>query len=322
MNKVKWGVLGCAAFARNRAIPSMLKAPSVELVGVASRSWEKAERFRGDFGLKCAYGSYEEMLSDPQIRAVYIPLPNGLHAEWTIRAAEAGKHVLCEKPFTSNANEAEQVATAAARSGVKVMEAFMWRFHPQHERARKAIENGVIGPLRLIRGAFSFMMSRQPNVRWSPDLAGGSVMDVGCYPISASRFYYQAEPITAFALGQIDPEFGVDIRMGGVLQFPQGLAFIDSSFQLASRGDLEIAGEKGRIYIPKAWLPDEEASLYINGQEEKLPPVDQYTNQFEHFSQCILQDIPPRYGPEDAILQMKVVDAVLRSMRSGQVETV
>lgn len=322
MDKVKWGVLGCAAFARNRAIPSMLKTPSVELIGVASRSLEKAEQFRSDFGLKRAYGSYEEMLADPQIQAIYNPLPNGLHGEWTIKAAEAGKHILCEKPFTSNADEAEKVAAVAARAGVKVMEAFMWRFHPQHERAQKAIQDGQIGPIRLIRGAFSFAMSRQPNVRWSPELAGGSVMDVGCYPISAARFYYQAEPTTAFACGQIDPEFGVDIHMAGVLKFPQGPALIDSSFQLASRGDLEIAGEKGRIYIPKAWLPDEEATLIINGREEKLSPVDQYVNEFEHFSRCILEDIPPRYGPEDAILQMRVIDAVLRSIHSRQVETV
>lgn len=322
MDKVKWGVLGCAAFARNRAIPSMLKTPSVELIGVASRSLEKAEKFRSDFGLKRAYGSYEEMLADPEIQAVYNPLPNGLHGEWTIKAAEAGKHILCEKPFTSDADEAEKVAAVVTRAGVKVMEAFMWRFHPQHECAQKAIQDGEIGPIRLIRGAFTFTMSRQPNVRWSPELAGGSVMDVGCYPISASRFYYQAEPTTAFARGQIDSEFGVDISMAGVLQFSQGVALIDSGFHLPYRGDLEITGEKGRIYIPKSWLPDEEATLVINSQEEKLPPVDQYANEFEHFSRCILQDIPPRYGPEDAILQMKVIDAVLRSIRSGQVETI
>src|SRR5438876_3616528 len=137
MTKVKWGVLGCANFARNRTIPAMLQTPSVELVGVASRSMDKAESFRTEFGLARAYGSYEELLDDPGIQAIYNPLPNGLHAEWMIKTAERGKHTLCEKPFSSNAQEAQQVADAAARTGVKMMEAFMWRFHPQHERAKQ-----------------------------------------------------------------------------------------------------------------------------------------------------------------------------------------
>src|SRR2546422_706489 len=154
MAKVKWGVLGCANFARNRTIPAMLNTPSVALVGVASRSAEKAEQFRADFGLARAYDSYESMLADPEIQAVYNPLPNGLHAEWTIKAAVAGKHTLCEKPFASDAEEARKVADAAARTGAMVMEAFMWRFHPQHDRCRQAIAEGAIGTVRLVRGAF------------------------------------------------------------------------------------------------------------------------------------------------------------------------
>src|SRR5213592_2558633 len=154
MGKVKWGVLGCASFARRRTIPAMLEAPSVELIGVASRSSEKAESFRSQFSLPRAYQSYEELLDDPEIQAIYNPLPNGLHGEWMIRAAEKGKHTLCEKPFTSDAAEAQRVADVAGRTGVKIMEAFMWRFHPQHERARQLIDNGAIGPVKLVRGAF------------------------------------------------------------------------------------------------------------------------------------------------------------------------
>jgi len=322
MAKVKWGVLGCAAFARGRTIPAMLETPSVELVGVASRSAEKAEAFRAEFNLPKAYGSYEEMLDDPEIQAVYNPLPNGLHGEWMIKAAEKGKHTLCEKPFTSDAEEARRVAEAASRTGVKIMEAFMWRFHPQHQRARQAIDDGVIGPVRLVRGAFTFVIARQPNVRLDRSLAGGSVMDVGCYPISGARFYFADEPTTVCARGTIDPEYQVDMSMAGVLEFPQGLALIDCGFHLPFRSDLEIAGDKGTIYIPKAWLPDEEATLILNGQTVKLPPANQYVNEFEHFSQCILQNTPPRYGPDDAIRQMRVVDAVLRSLRSGQPEMV
>jgi predicted dehydrogenase len=322
MARVKWGVLGCANFARKRAIPAMLASPAVELVGAASRSPAKAEGLRAEFNLPRAYGTYEEMLADPQIQAVYIPLPNSLHAEWMIKAAEAGKHSLCEKPFASNAAEARQVAEAASRSGVFVMEAFMWRFHSQHLRARRAIERGEIGPLRLVRGAFSFLIPRKPNVRLIPELAGGSVMDVGCYPISAARFYFGEEPSIAYARGSIDPEFGVDMRMAGVLDFPQGQALIDCSFSLSYRTDLEIVGESGTITIPKPWLPDPETTLTINGITEKLPAENHYVAEFEHLSHCISEGTAPLYGTEDAIRQMKVIDAVRRSMESGRPEAV
>jgi xylose dehydrogenase (NAD/NADP) len=322
MAKVKWAVLGCANFARKRTIPAMLESPSVELVGVASRTLEKAEAFRSEFKLARAYGSYEEMLADPQIQAVYIPLPNGLHAEWMIKAAENGRHCLCEKPFASNAAEARQVAETAKRSGVFVMEAFMWRFHSQHLRARKAIERGEIGPLRLMRASFSFLLPRKPNVRLVPELAGGSVMDVGCYPISAARFYFGEEPSVAYARGSVDPEYGVDMRMAGVLEFPQGEALIDCSYSLPYRTELVIVGESGTITIPKPWLPDPEATVAINSRVERLPAENQYVAEFEHLSNCIVSGTAPLYGLEDAIRQMKVIDAVRRSMESGGPEAV
>lgn len=322
MVKVKWGVLGCANFARRRTIPAMLESPSVELVGVASRTLEKAEAFRSQFNLARAYGSYEEMLADRKIQALYIPLPNGLHAEWMIKAAEAGKHSLCEKPFASNAAEARQVAEAVKRTGVFVMEAFMWRFHSQHLRARKAIERGEIGPLRLVRSAFSFLIPRKPNVRLVPELAGGSVMDIGCYPISAARFYFGDEPSVAYARGSVDAEYGVDMRMAGVLDFSQGQALIDCSFNLPYRTDLEIVGESGTIIIPKPWLPDPETTLIINGRAERPPAENQYVAEFEQLSHSIVSGTAPPYGPEDAIRQMKVVDAVRRSMESGRPEAV
>src|SRR5437867_7355549 len=163
MRKVRWGVLGVSNFAPKRTVPGVLETPTLELLGVASRAAAKAEAFRAEFGLARAYGSYEEMLVDPAIEAVYIPLPNGLHGEWTIRAAERGKHVLCEKPFASSAAEAARVAEAVRRAGVHVMEGFMWRFHPQHLRAREVIESGLIGPVRLVRGAFICPVVRQGN---------------------------------------------------------------------------------------------------------------------------------------------------------------
>jgi len=322
MPKVRWGVLGCANFARKRTIPAMLETPNVELVGVASRSAAKAEAFRAEFGLARAYGSYEEMLADPAIEAVYIPLPNGLHGEWTIRAAERGKHVLCEKPFASSAAEAARVAEAVRRAGVHVMEGFMWRFHPQHLRAREVIESGLIGPVRLVRGAFTFPVERKGNVRLRADLAGGSVMDVGCYPISGARFYFAEEPRRAYARGEIDPECGVDMRMSGMLEFAGGRALIDCAFDLPFRNDLEIVGEKATIRIPRAWLPDEEARLVIDGHAKRLPPSNQYVSEFAHLSRCVREGRPPRYGPDDAVRQMRAVDAVLRSIRTGAPEPV
>ncbi len=322
MKKVRWGVLGCASFAQRRTIPALLESPSVEVAGVASRIMEKAESFREQFKLPRAYGSYEEMLADPSIDAVYIPLPNGLHAEWMIKAFERGKHCLSEKPFASNAAEAKQVAQAAAAKGMYAMEGFMWRLHSQHLRARAVVESGAIGAVRLVRAAFSFLIPEKPNVRLVSDLAGGSVMDVGCYPISAARFYFGAEPSRAFARGRSDSRYPVDMAMSGVLEFPEGTALIDCAFSLPYRTEAEVVGEKGRIFIPKPWLPDPEAVIEIDGKPEKLPPENQYIKQFEHFSNCILTGRKPSYGAEDAVLQMRAIDAVRRSMASGVPESV
>jgi predicted dehydrogenase len=262
------------------------------------------------------------MLQDNRIQAVYIPLPNGLHAEWMIKAAEKGKHSLSEKPFASNSGEAMEVARISSERGVYVMEGFMWRYHPQHLRVRTLIREGAIGRVQLVRSAFSFMMERNPNVRFVPDLAGGSVMDVGCYPISAARYYFEDEPFRAYARGDIDVEFGVDMRMSGILEFPGGRALIDCAFDLPYRTELEIVGDRGTIFVPKAWQPDPESTIVLNGNAEKLPQENHYIRQFEHFSQCILNRTAPQYGPDDAIHQMRVIDAVLRSMRSRNAEGV
>jgi len=322
MSKLRWGVLGCASFAQRRTIPAMLQSPTVDLVGVASRSKEKAESFRSQFNLRRAYGSYEDLLQDPEIEAVYIPLPNGLHAEWTIRSFESGKHCLCEKPFASSAIEAAQVAGIASEKGMFAMEAFMWRLHSQHQRGMEAVISGKVGSVRLVRAAFSYSIARKFNVRLSPELAGGSVLDVGCYPISVARYYFAAEPTSAFSRGDIDPEYNVDMAMSGILDFPAGRALIDCAFTLPYRTELEIVGESGRIFIPKPWLPDPEATIEINGEQERLPPENQYVKQFEYFSNAVLSGRPPLYGPDDAVRQMRVIDAVRRSMSSGTAEAV
>jgi predicted dehydrogenase len=325
MRQVKWGVLSSAAFAKSTAIPAMRMAEGVALTGIASRSREKAEAFAREFGFSKVYGSYEELLADPEIEAIYNPLPNGLHAEWTIKAAQAGKHCLVEKPFAANVAEAQKVAEAARQHETLVMEAFMWRFHPMHQRARQLIRDGAIGPVRFVRSAFTFTLARQPNVRLDPGLAGGGLMDVGCYCISAARFLFGQEPVRVYARAEYDPEYQVDMLACGLLEFAEGWATFDAGLALPYRCDYEVVGSRGRILAPYAFLPGDKAELEIesNGKTEResFYGVNQWSLEFEHFSHSIVEGTPLAYDIEDAIGQQKVIDAVYRSTRSGQPET-
>jgi predicted dehydrogenase len=326
MRKVRWGVLGCAAFAKSTAIPAMQLAEGVELAGIASRTREKAEEFRQAFGFQKAYGSYEEMLADPEIEAVYNPLPNGLHPEWTIKAAQAGKHSLTEKPFARNMAEAQAVAEAARQNGVKVMEAFMWRFHPMHQRVRQLIRDGAIGPLRFVRSAFTFTIARQTNVRLDAELGGGGIMDVGCYCISTARFLFDAEPVRVYARAEFDPEYKVDMLACALLEFENGWSTFNAGFTLPYRCEYEAAGSKGRLIVANAYLPGDSPDLLIeiDGKTEREPfhGINQWQLEFEHLSRSIAEGTPLAYDVEDAIKQQKVIDAVYRSIRSGQPETV
>ncbi len=326
MRKVKWGVLGCAGFAKSTAIPAMALAKNVELTGIASRDLSKAEAFAAEFGFKKSYGSYEAMLADPEIEAVYNPLPNGLHPEWAIKCAQAGKHTIVEKPFAANVQEAESVAAAAEKYGVKIMEAFMWRFHPTHQRARQLIRDGAIGKLTHVKSSFTFEIARSPNVRLDPKMAGGGIMDVGVYCISAARFLFDAEPIKVYASADYDAEFEVDMMAAGMLEFPEGRCTWDAGFTLPFRCNYEAVGTKGSIIAPFAFLPHPDAELIveINGsvETEKFPGFNQWTLEFEHLSQSIIDGSPLAYDSKDAICQQKVVDAVYKSTHSGAVESV
>ncbi len=321
MRKVRWGVLGCANFARNTAIPAMLKSNNVELTAVASRTIGRAEQFQRDFGFDKAYGSYEELLADPDVEAIYDPLPNGMHGEWTIKAAIAGKHSLCEKPFTVSLDEAKAVDAAIKQHGVLAMEAFMWRFHPMHLRVRELIAEGEIGTIRNVRVAFTFSIAREPNVRLSDALAGGGIMDVGCYCISQSRFLFDAEPTSVFAIADYDPEYNVDMLASGILTFPGGRASFDCGFELPFRCEYEVAGSKGRIVCPLSILPGENAEIHVHANNgvrtETFPGFNQYVLEFEHFSRAVAGEETLRYGTEDAIKQQRVIDAVYKSTRLG-----
>jgi predicted dehydrogenase len=248
-----------------------------------------------------------------------------MHAEWTIRAAEAGKHVLCEKPLALTAAEAERMSLAASTAGVWLMEAFMYRFHPQHARARQWVEEGAIGAVRLVRAAFTFFLdpSQKANIRFSKELWGGSLMDVGCYCVNSSRWYFGAEPNAVLASADVSPEFGVDSTLAGILEFPTGRAQIVSSLAMAGQQQVEIVGEKGRIELPQAFLPgsgDARLRLIRGGSVEEavVPGVDQYRLQVEHFSGCVLNGTPPALPPADAIANTRVIGALRLAAADGR----
>jgi D-xylose 1-dehydrogenase (NADP+, D-xylono-1,5-lactone-forming) len=322
MKRVKWGVLGCSGFAQRRSIPAMLQSPSTELLAVASRTAEKAEAFRSAFDLARGYASYDDLLSDPEIEAVHIPLPNSLHAEWTARALKSGKHVLCEKSFSDSVNATREIAQTVKETGLQFMEAFVWRMHPQHELAKALIDEGKIGRVRLMRAAFTFVLNNRPNIRLDRTLGGGAILDAGCYPISAARFYFADEPKQVCMSGSVDPGYDVDMGAAGILEFAEGKAMIDCSFDLPFRTDLEIVGDTGRIYFPRAWQPPEQATFQLNDESIVVKPANHYQRMFEHFSACILDNVPVKFGAEDAVKQVRTVSAVLSSIRSGSKVTV
>lgn len=317
MRQLKWGVLGCSGFARRRSVPAMLLTPSVELIGVASRSKDKAEKFSAQFSLPKTYESYQQLIDDPEIEAVHIPLPNSMHCDWAIAAIEKGKHVLAEKPFATDISQLHKVVEQGKSAGLKVMEAFMWPFHPQHRKAKELIAQGAIGKVRLVRASFTYLLKQNTGIRLDRELGGGSLLDVGCYPVSSARYYFDAEPVSISARGTIHPEHGVDTEIHAFLEFPDGTAIIDCGFHLPYRTDLEVVGETGRIYFPRAWQPHDEATIYLNEEEIVLPPANHYVNLFDHFSTAVLNDSNLQFDGEDAIKQMEVLNAIKEAVETG-----
>jgi predicted dehydrogenase len=332
MKKVVWGVLSTAKIGRERVLPGMLKSNLLEVRAVASRSEPAARAFAAAMGIPRAYGSYEALLADPEIEAVYNPLPNHLHVEWTRKAAEAGKHVLCEKPFSMNAAEAQQLQAVARR--VLIMEAFMVRFHPQWHRARELIRGGEVGPLRVVQMLFSYFNNDPANIRNIADIGGGALYDIGCYAIQAGRFFFEAEPRRAIALVDRDPEFGTDRVASALLDFGSGrhLDFTVST-QLVRYQRTQLCGPQGRIeiQIPVNAPQGAQTRLFLdNGstldgasiRTETLPESDQYELQGEAFSRAIRGEIPLPYGLDDAVQNMRILDALFRSEKSGRWEDV
>jgi D-xylose 1-dehydrogenase (NADP+, D-xylono-1,5-lactone-forming) len=317
--KVRWGFLSTARINR-RLLAAAEKTDAAEVVAVASRDSDRAEAYAVEHGISRSHGSYEALLEDSEVDAVYISLPNSLHVEWSVRALAAGKHVLCEKPLTRSPEEAEYAFEAADRAGRILMEAFMWRHSPQTAKLAQLVEGGVIGELQLVRATFSFPLEGRRNIRLDPDLGGGALMDVGAYCVSAARLL-AGEPERVYG-EQVIGDSGVDVLFTGVLRFPRGvLAEIDAGMYLPRRDGLEAVGTEGSLVISDPWLAQRLVLHLRRGESREeiaLPPADPYRLELENMCAAIGGEAKPLLGREDAVGQAMVLDALYKSADEGR----
>ena len=328
--KIRWGIISVAKIGVAKVIPAMQQGELSEVSAIASRDLSRAQEWAGKLGIPKAYGSYEELLGDPDIDAIYNPLPNHMHLQWSTKAAEAGKHVLCEKPIGLSVAEAEKLVAVRDRTGVKMQEAFMVRTHPQWLEALSRIRDGAIGELRSVQGFFSYYNDDPDNIRNILEYGGGGLMVIGCYPITTSRFIFGEEPTRAIGLIDRDPNWKTDRLTSVILDYPSGQATFTCSTQLVLYQRMNFFGTKGRleIEIPFNAPPDRPCRVFIDGgdlQGKKIetievPTCDQYTIQGDAFSRAILQDTDVPTPLEDAVKNMRVIEAVARSAESGQWE--
>jgi xylose dehydrogenase (NAD/NADP) len=315
---VRWGIISTALINR-LVIPPAQASEQVDLVAVASRDQARAEEYAREWGIERAYGSYEELLEDPEIEAVYISLPNSLHCPWSIRALEAGKHVLCEKPFSRRAAEVEEAFDVAERTGRILMEAFMYRHNPQTRKVEELVHGGAIGDLRLVRAAFSFTMADPENVRMLPDVEGGGLMDVGCYCVSACRLL-AGEPEHVYG-EQVTGPTGVDVVFAGTMRFAGGVVGeFDCGLVLPSRDELEVMGGDGSLFLDDPWHAREPViELRRDGEVERieLDRTDSYGLELENMSDAIRGRAEPLLGRDDAVGQARAIEALYRSAATG-----
>jgi D-xylose 1-dehydrogenase (NADP+, D-xylono-1,5-lactone-forming) len=315
----KWGIISTAHINR-LVLAGVRESEQVDVVAVASRNQERVEAYAKEWGIQRAYGSYEALLEDSDVQAVYISLPNSLHVEWSIRALEAGKHVLCEKPFDRRASEVERAFDAADAAGRLLSEAFMWRHNPQTRRLRELLDEGVVGDVRLVRSAFCFKLEELGNVRLAADLDGGALMDVGCYCVSGSRLV-AGEPEIVYGQ-QVTGESGVDVLFAGTMRFPGDVvAQFDCSFVAPDRDELEIVGEEGSLFLDDPWharVPVIEVRRGEFREEIVLTPEDSYRLELENVSDAIRGEAELLLGREDAVAQARAIEALYRSAEEGK----
>jgi predicted dehydrogenase len=329
MKKVRIGVLSTAKIGREKVIPAMQKGKLTEVVAIASRNKEKAQEVANELGIAKVHDSYDKLLKDKTVDAIYIPLPNHLHVEWTIKALNKGKHVLCEKPMGLNDEEVNRIINATVTApDIKIMEAFMYRFHPQWIEAKKLVDEGRIGDLVTIQSFFSYFNDDPDNIRNKADMGGGSLMDIGCYAVSLSRFIFNAQPRRVISFADKDPQFGTDRTFSGMMDFKGRISTFTCSTQMAPYQRVNLLGTTGRIeiMIPFNAPPDEPCILIhqdgTTGQTImrtlKMNEADQYTLQGDAFARCILEDTPPPVSIMDAWDNMHTIDALFKSVETGQ----
>jgi D-xylose 1-dehydrogenase (NADP+, D-xylono-1,5-lactone-forming) len=317
---VNWGIISTADINR-KLIPGAKASPKVDLVGVASRTQERADEYAAQWEIPRAYGSYEALLADPEIEAVYISLPNTMHTEWSIKSVEAGKHVLCEKPFTRTPADVDAAWDAADRAGRLLSEAFMYRHNPQTKRVRALIDEGAIGEVRLIRSTFSYSLYDHDNIRLRTDVEGGALMDVGCYCVSGSRLAAGAEPVSVFGAAWFGPS-GTDWVFTGSMRFPGDvLAIFDCGTALPERDELEVIGSEGSLFLDDpfhAFVPVIEVRRGDGVERIELEPEDSYRLELENVTDAANGDAELLLGREDAMGQARAIEALHRSAQSGQ----
>jgi predicted dehydrogenase len=331
MDKIRWGVLGVAKIATEKVVPAMQRGRLSTVAAIASRDLEKARAAAARLGLAKAYGSYEELLDDPDIDAIYNPLPNHLHVPWTIQAAEHGKHVLCEKPIGLSSAEARDLLAVRDRTGVRIQEAFMVRTHPQWLKVKDLIADGRIGEVRAVLGAFSYTNRDPGNIRNKPEIGGGALFDIGCYLVNTSRFIFGQEPLRVTGAIQRDPEMGTDRLTSVLLDYGTGHAAGTCSTQMVFYQRLQIFGTTGRIELPIPFNapPDKPSRIIVDTGTDlfgsgvtniDLDICNQYTIQGDRFSQAILDGSDVPCPLEDAVKNMACIDAIFRSADSGRWE--
>ena len=323
MEPIRWGIIGAGKHFVQRVALPVVESKELTLHAVASRDSDKARRIADMFGIIKAYGSYDDLLADDSVDAVFIALPNDQHFDWIKRAADAGKHILCEKPLCLNASEAQKALDYTAKAGVLFMEAFMYRFQPRFKQVREWVRTGSIGALRAVNTVFSYANTDSKNIRNQVETGGGALYDIGCYAVSVSRWMFGCEPKRVMSLVRRDASFGTDILMSGLLDFGDGHGVFTASTQMNPCQSVELHGASGRMVIPMPFNPFDgmPSSVVVSTRdgirEVKFPPSDHYRLQFEAFSRAVQSGTTAPTPPQDAVANLAVMDALFKSEKSG-----
>jgi D-xylose 1-dehydrogenase (NADP+, D-xylono-1,5-lactone-forming) len=324
--RLRWGVMSTANIAQIAVIPAIQQSTSGTVEVLASRDIEKARSVARSLGIDRVVGSYEALLEDPDVDAVYVPLPNAMHAEWTLRAAAAGKAVLCEKPLATSADDIRSQIEASSKHGVSLMEGFMYRFHPQTRRVQELIASGAIGQVREVRAHLSVNIMRKldtANIRYRDTLGGGALLDMGCYTVNIARMIFGAEPERVIGRMHVDPAFGIDTSTAAILEFEQGVATVTCSFTADGQGAYTIVGTDGTIEVPRGIIPGlgtrVAKGLVVvvdpdgNRREELFEPANQYKNMVNAFAEAVLNKMPVPLPLEDSLNNITVLEAIVHS---------